>query len=271
MWDCVLADCCLPKRQGDLQGETTAVENNRILRGWYKAGEGMAMECAVHYLEEGSTRLEMFVRTVLGDRISDLDHRPSTTECLEAYEALHEHFSLFEEALASSMRLDCRAMRRRLRNMAAWNRDSIEPEMYRAIRHMTSGIDADSTFDVDRDMEDIVQRFDRTSVAASPFFRSSLGVVYQIRFCVTANGRMAIVPPNSLRHEGCSDAFPPAAKDSTSLGRVRASGLLFRLWPHGSWMDRCSGRAVSPYLGAFECLKCNRSWRIIAPQLPTMV
>ncbi|KAK1765883.1 heterokaryon incompatibility protein-domain-containing protein, partial [Phialemonium atrogriseum] len=58
----------------EMGGETTAgaVEDNRTLRGWYKAAECMAMECAAHYPEEGSTRLEMFVRTVLGDRISDL-------------------------------------------------------------------------------------------------------------------------------------------------------------------------------------------------------
>ncbi|KAF5718284.1 heterokaryon incompatibility protein [Fusarium mundagurra] len=72
----------------ELSANRNPVENNHILRTWYAEAEDMAIQHAMRYGEE--TLLESFVRTVLGNRISERGDRPARAECLEKYGLLQQ-------------------------------------------------------------------------------------------------------------------------------------------------------------------------------------
>lgn len=186
----------------EISANTNMVENNNIQRAWYTEAEDMAMQYAIRYWEE--TLLESFVRTVLGNRISDLGDRPSRAEYLKKYELLQQHFSCFEAVCAvvrlREIRERCDAESRRLRAWASLLGDLMDPDMRRLIQQeLQSSKAKDESPYYNSELEEVYQQFSQDSAAVGEFnFYSS---VLGRRFCVTEQGRMAIVPPQCRKND----------------------------------------------------------------------
>ncbi|KAM5341971.1 hypothetical protein ACJ41O_015002 [Fusarium nematophilum] len=148
----------------EISAATNTVESNRIQSSWYATAQSMATQHAAANGEED--HLESFVRTMLGDRISDLGDRPSTAECLKRYQGLQEYFSLFEPAYVLKIN---RVTSMAISMACAFSKAELE----------------------------IMRRFDQASLITEDF--KYFSPVFGRRFCVTTRGRMAIVPRHARK------------------------------------------------------------------------
>ena len=175
--------------------QTDVLETNQILQAWHNAARLMVMQHATSYPEE--ERLEVYIRTAIGNRKSDIDTAvPTATECLEMERNYTLYASQFDAAQHATTLLEYFYANRQLRNHLSQHRDSIEPNIWQLLMGPpgTTGVQQDQDVPASiRRVEGFVEQCVEAAAVAGKFL--SLGQhLYGNRFCVTADGRAAIVP-----------------------------------------------------------------------------
>jgi hypothetical protein len=162
----------------------------RILGQWYRHAYDKAMDHAVAYPQD--ERQEAYVRTIVGNRVSDEGERPKAEQCRELWETAQQYFSGVEEAHAAAERLEKPQQSRPgqldrfkwLRQSAMASRELFAPAAHQAIMDVTSRLIED---------ELVTKRFAEIDAATSTFFWFSDHLPGN-RFCITTDGRTALVP-----------------------------------------------------------------------------
>ncbi len=180
--------------------DDTALEDAcKIFRDWHQVSKNMARDHAVFYPK--GARLEVYVRTAVGDRISDsLPGKPPAAEqCLEMWEAVQQYYSGFEEAHHANLGLR-HEYGKSLQGWAAWTREFMAPGVHqRVVVTLTSVIGAITNPEHQatmRRLEEIVDRATVNALVAAPFLAFSRHL-NRNRFCITKHGRMAVIPAES--------------------------------------------------------------------------
>lgn len=151
-----------PGRLHEVDTQMTKFEQTKYTQQWYQAAESLAKTHAKDPYHNGQPRAEAFIRTMIGDFLSYKEKKkPSTEECWSHYEALLGSF-VTSEYLSMVMPLLKSPIGEQLLDSDFLERTHDENEKAGRFLHFAG-------------------------VASS--FR---------KFCVTEEGRMAIVPPLAL-------------------------------------------------------------------------
>jgi len=175
--------------------QTGVSEINQLMQAWHNAARLMVMQHATSYPEE--ERLEVYIRTVIGNRKSDIDTAvPTAAECLEMERNYTLYASQFDAVQHATTLLEYVSANREVRKHLSQNRDSIEPNIWQLLMGPpgTTGVQQDQDVPASiRKVEGFVEQYGKAAVGAGKFL--SLGQHrYGNRFCVTVGGRAAIVP-----------------------------------------------------------------------------
>ena len=156
---------------------------NRVRREWHESARDMAKKHGTNYPE--TERLEVYIRTVLGDRLPDVDARPPTPdECMELYNSVTHVFSHFDAAGRESKMLDRYYRLRELVRQAQLSQGLLEPEESR-----------EAPLEIQAMEERLKRVFDSANNASR--FQVASSHLPQNRFCITKEGRTAVVPPKT--------------------------------------------------------------------------
>jgi hypothetical protein len=186
----------------EIDGSKNMSEGNALQRQWFARAEELAREAAEDlYHHTGEPVMEAFTRTLLGNRASYSGPRPSAAQCTSDYEALKHHFTTFDLVMKIKRLLQCyeeyRDRVHRTRWLLRFMGHVIDPEVYRFLK---SSLQA-AVWDTELTEEHLIERYGLrkaidTAPQASKFLHFA-GHVVGRRFCITEQGRMAIVPPFS--------------------------------------------------------------------------
>lgn len=182
----------------EIQGDTDLEASIKIQWSWYAYAEDMAAQYALRHHQE--TLLESFMRTMIGDRISVTNKRDRSTpqECLKVHAQLQEYFLLSSRARAIAK---YRGLREGVEapRVARFLDNMMDPsKMYQLVNKKLQLSETRSEPYISRlTEEEIIERFTEVLPPAEEFLAQAS--VLGRRFCVTEQGRMAIVPRDSMK------------------------------------------------------------------------